>query len=79
MKDNKLALIYGGVISLTIVAATVLIITGHDLTGLIGFLPVLVTSVITLERVHKVEKNTNGNMSKLIDAALTNKDTPPTP
>jgi ABC-type siderophore export system fused ATPase/permease subunit len=76
---NPLPLIYAGVVALTITAATILMLTGHDLTGLVGLLPVIVTSIITLERVHKVEKNTNGTMSKLVDAALQNKDTTPKP
>ena len=60
-----------------------LIITGHDITAYMGLLPVMASQLLLLTRVHKVEKNTNGNMSKLIDAALANtpaatpKDTTP--
>lgn len=49
-----------------------LIITGHDITAYMGLLPVMASQLLLLTRVHKVEKNTNGNMSKLIDAALKN-------
>jgi hypothetical protein len=54
-----------------------LIITGHDITAYMGLLPVMASQLLLLTRVHKVEKNTNGNMTKLIDAALNNnkKDT----
>ena len=74
---NPIYLIYASIAGLTIIAGTALVITGHDITSLVGLFPVIVTSIITLERVHKVEKNTNGNMTKLIDAALANKDTTP--
>ena len=49
-----------------------LIITGHDITAYMGLLPVMASQLLLLTRLHKVEKNTNGNMSKLIDAALAN-------
>lgn len=52
-----------------------LIITGHDITAYMGLLPVMASQLLLLTRVHKVEKNTNGNMSKLIDAALQTKQT----
>ena len=69
MKTN-LNLIYAAITALFITGAIILLALGKDITALVGLLPVLITSIITLERVHKVEKNTNGNMTKLIEAAL---------
>ena len=74
MLQTKLAAIIGAVSGLFVIGATVLLALGKDLTGLIGLIPVLVTNLLLLVRVEKVEKNTNGNMSKLIDAALANKE-----
>ena len=74
MQQTKLAAIIGAVSGLFIIGATVLLALGKDITGLIGLIPVLVTNLLLLVRVEKVEKNTNGNMSKLIDAALANKE-----
>jgi len=70
LDNNKLATLLTGVSSLFIIAATVLIALGKDVSSLVGLVPVLVTNLILLVRVDKVEKNTNGNMSKLIDHAL---------
>ena len=72
--DNKLVTVIGGVTALFIIGATILIGLGRDITALIGLVPVLVTNLLLLVRVDKVEKNTNGNMSKLIDAALQAKE-----
>ena len=77
LDNNKLAVLLTGVSSLFIVAATVLIALGKDVTLLISLVPVLVTNLVLLTRVDKVEKNTNGNMSKLIDHALNTGKTPP--
>lgn len=55
---------------LFITSATVLISLGKDITPMLTLIPVLATNVLLLFRVDKVEKNTNGNMSKLIDHAL---------
>ena len=74
MLQTKLAAIIGAVSGLFVIGATVLLALGKDITGLIGLIPVLVTNLLLLVRVEKVEKNTNGNMSKLIDAALANKE-----
>ena len=74
MLQTKLAAIIGAVSGLFVIGATVLLALGKDITGLIGLIPVLVTNLLLLLRVEKVEKNTNGNMSKLIDAALANKE-----
>ena len=73
MPQTKVAAIIGTVTGLFVIGATILIALGKDITGLIGLVPVLVTNLFLLVRVEKVEKNTNGNMSKLIDAALENK------
>lgn len=70
LDNNKLAVLLTGVSSLFIVAATILIALGKDVSTLIGLVPVLATNLILLVRVDKVEKNTNGNMSRLIDHAL---------
>jgi hypothetical protein len=72
LDNNKLAVLVTGVSSLFIIAATLLIALGKDISSLVGLIPVLVTNLVLLVRVDKVEKNTNGNMSKLIDAALNN-------
>lgn len=66
--------VIGLISALFITGVTVLIGLGKDVTALIGLVPVLITNLILLVRVDKVEKNTNGNMGKLIDAALANKD-----
>lgn len=76
LDNNKLAVLVTGVSSLFIISATLLIALGKDISSLVGLIPVLVTNLILLVRVDKVEKNTNGNMSKLIDAALASKDKP---
>jgi hypothetical protein len=73
MPQTKIAAIIGAVTGLFVIGATILIALGKDITGLIGLVPVLVTNLFLLVRVEKVEKNTNGNMAKLIDAALENK------
>lgn len=73
LDNNKLAIMLTGVSSLFIIAATILIALGKDVSSLVGLIPVLVTNLILLVRVDKVEKNTNGNMSKLIDHALNTK------
>ena len=69
---DKLAALVTGISSLFIIAATTLLILGRDITPLVGLIPVLVTNLILLFRVDKVEKNTNGNMAMLIEAALKN-------
>jgi len=74
MNNNKMVTVIGSVSALFIVGTTILIGLGKDVTALIGLIPVLVTNLILLVRVDKVEKNTNGNMTKLIDAALQSKD-----
>ena len=70
--QNKLITIIGSISALFIIGATTLIALGKDITGLVGLVPVMVTNILLLVRVDKVERNTNGNMSKLIDAALNN-------
>lgn len=74
MNNNKMVTVIGGVSALFVIGATILISLGKDITGLLGLIPVLVTNLILLVRVDKVEKNTNGNMTKLIDAALATKE-----
>ena len=69
--DNKLVAWLSIVSIFFIAGGAALIITGHDVTAYMGLLPVMASQLLLLTRVHKVEKNTNGNMSKLIDAALT--------
>lgn len=55
---------------LFIACSTVLLSMGKDVTPLLSLIPVLATNIILLFRVDKVEKNTNGNLSKLIDHAI---------
>lgn len=55
---------------LFIACSTVLLSMGKDVTPLLSLIPVLATNVILLFRVDKVEKNTNGNLTKLIDHAI---------
>lgn len=72
--NDKIPALLTGISSLFIVAATTLLILGKDITPLVGLIPVLVTNLILLARVDKVEKNTNGTMAALVEAALRNKD-----
>lgn len=76
--DPKLAGWLAAVTMFFMAGGVALIITGHDITAYMGLLPVMASQLILLTRVHKVEKNTNGNMSKLIDAALANNPATPT-
>lgn len=61
---------------LFIACSTVLLSLGKDVTPLLSLIPVLATNIILLFRVDKVEKNTNGNLSKLIDHAIQTGKTP---